>query len=393
MQKNIAGFCLASFFNDWCHEMGTSLLPTLIPQLVGIGYAPVLLGVVQGVSDVAATAMRLFSGYMADKLFFYKPLLVVCYGLTGVCMALIGTAQTIGVVLLYKSIAWMSRGMREPLRDTWISKIVLPTMYGRIFGIQRAFDTLGALIAPLCVLILLKMKYSIQSIFLFSLVPGLLSMLPIIVLTQEKKEQVSDVSLVTYRDQLKQLPREFVFFIGVMLLFGCANFSHVFLLYRVQQLLAPHETFSFFATMWAVALYILFNIARGISEFGIGWLSDYIDRRMLLAVFGFGCFGMVSMCCIASTTSLWFWGVVFGAAGISVGTVKALEKAYAAYILPEHVRGTGLGLLQAIDGVGDLLSSGIVGLLWVFGSPAIALEYAAVLSFAAMIILGLQRFE
>jgi hypothetical protein len=64
-----------------------------------------------------------------------------------------------------------------------------------------------------------------------------------------------------------------------------------------------------------------------------------------------------------------------------------LEKAHAAYILPEEVRGTGMGILQSVDGVGDLISSIVVGILWSTIAPAAGLVYAAVLSFISMALL------
>ena len=44
LNKNVIGFCSASFFGDWCHEMGTGILPMFVAQLVGQTYAPFALG-------------------------------------------------------------------------------------------------------------------------------------------------------------------------------------------------------------------------------------------------------------------------------------------------------------------------------------------------------------
>jgi hypothetical protein len=71
--------------------------------------------------------------------------------------------------------------------------------------------------------------------------------------------------------------------------------------------------------------------------------------------------------------------------------VKVLEKAHASSILPSPMRGIGLGVLHSVDGVGDLVSSFVVGLLWSFVSPTIGLMYAALLSFIAMILLLIKK--
>jgi MFS family permease len=384
--KNMIGFCSASFFSDWCHEMGTGILPMFVVQLIGPLYAPIALGAIQGVADAAATVTKLLSGWLADRVPYYKPFLIVGYGLAGICLVLLGTAHTIGAVFIYKVGAWFVKGIREPMRDTWIAKIVPPYAYGRAFGLQRAWDTLGALIGPVTVFFLLKMNVSLPLIFFIAGVPALFSVLSIVFLTQEEKREVTSVHAPHFLEHIKTLPSEFIQFLSIMFLFGIANFNQALLIYRVQELWG-YEHSAIIATSQGVLLYAFFNIIRALSELGMGTLSDYVDRKKLLAIFGFGFFGITALGFMVQTTSLWFWLLFFGCAGVSAGTVKALEKAHAAYILPESVRGTGMGVLQSVDGVGDLLSSVVVGALWSSVTPVAGFIYAAVLSFVAMALL------
>lgn len=377
------GFCSASFFGDWCHEMTTGILPMFVAQLVGATYAPVALGAIQGVADASATVTKLLSGWLADRVPFYKPFLVVGYGLAGIFLALVGTAHSLGAVFVYKVGAWFVKGIREPMRDTWIAKIIPPAFYGRAFGLQRAWDTLGALIGPIIVFVLLRMNVALSTIFFIAGVPALFSVLSILFLTQEEKREHGTAHQLRFIEHVKLLPSEFISFLWIMFLFGVGNFNQALLIYRVQALLGQEHSF-IVATSQGVLLYAFFNMVRASSEFGMGTLSDYVDRKKLLAIFGFGFFGITALGFMMQTTSWWFWLIFFGCAGLSAGTVKALEKAHAAYIVPEAVRGTGLGLLQSVDGVGDLFSSVIVGALWSLVAPAAGLLYAAVLSFVAM---------
>lgn len=386
LNKNIIGFCSASFFGDWCHEMGTSILPMFVAQLIGPAYAPFAIGSIQGVADAGATVTKLLSGLLADRVPFYKPFLIFGYGVAGIFLALIGAAHSVVTVFVFKIIAWLAKGIREPMRDTWLAKLVSPMIYGRAFGLQRAWDTLGALIGPVTVFILLKMDFALSSIFFLSFIPAIFSVFSIVLLTSEDKREVSNAHPLHFIEQIKTLPSEFMVFLLIMFLFGMGNFNQALLIYRIQDLLGQDHSLMV-ATTQGVLLYVFFNIIRAMSEFGMGTLSDYVNRKMLLALFGFGFFGITAVCCIAQTTNLWFWLMCFGCAGLSAGTVKALEKAHAAYILPESARGTGLGLLQSIDGVGDLLSSIMVGILWSAISPSIGLIYAAILSFLAMFLL------
>jgi len=390
LNRNVIGFCSASFFGDWCHEMGTAILPMFIAQLIGAAYVPFALGIIQGLSDAISTIAKLFSGWLADRVPFYKPYLIFGYGSVGIFLAMIGTAQSVGAVLFYKTIAWFGRGLREPMRDTWIANIVPSAFYGRAFGLQRSWDTLGALAGLLTVFLLLKVNVSLSSIFFISIIPGMCAALSIIFLTSEEKREIPLHQQPFFIEQLKMLPSEFISFLWIIFLFGLGNFNQTLLIYRVQMLLGQENSFVV-ATASGVLLYAFFNIIRAMSEFGMGTLSDYVNRKLLLAVFGFGFFGITAVGFMIQTTHVWFWLVFFGCAGLSAGTVKALEKAHAAYILPPDIRGTGLGVLQSLDGIGDLLSSLVVGFLWSAFSPVIGLMYAAVLSFMAMILLVVKE--
>src|SRR6266404_5845644 len=179
LNKNMIGFCSASFFSDWSHEMTTGILPMFIAQLVGPVYAPVALGSIQGVADASATVTKLLSGWLADRVPYYKPFLIVGYGHSGIYLALIGTAHSVMAVFVCKVGAWFVKGIREPMRDTWIAKIVPPVLYGRAFGLHRAWDTLGALVGPLFVFFLLGINVSLPSIFFLSCIPAFFSVLSI----------------------------------------------------------------------------------------------------------------------------------------------------------------------------------------------------------------------
>jgi hypothetical protein len=79
--------------------------------------------------------------------------------------------------------------------------------------------------------------------------------------------------------------------------------------------------------------------------------------------------------------------ILFILSGVSAAGYTALEKAYAADLLPSHIRGTGYGVLNTVDGIGDFISSFVVGTIWVFVSPNLAFIYGAAVSFVAAFLL------
>lgn len=61
------------------------------------------------------------------------------------------------------------------------------------------------------------------------------------------------------------------------------------------------------------------------------------------------------------------------------GSSDAPDRSHclAAELLPEEQRGAGFGLLGTVNGVGDLVSSVVVGAVWTRWSPTAAFWYAA----------------
>jgi len=389
LNKNIFGLGLTSFFSDMSHEMTTVILPTLLVNLVGASLAPQLLGIISGVSDAASSFVKTFSGWMSDKIKKRKGLAVIGYAFTGIFAGLTGFATSWWGVLWYRTLAWMGRGLREPPRDALIADSVSPKYYGRAFGFHRAMDTLGAIVGPLFVFFALA-HIGIRSIFLFSFIPGILAILIIISLTKEKPKDDGAQSLGFWKD-IKTLPKQFIFFLFVMFLFGIANFNRTLLILRAQEVLNP--TAGLILTGgFVVLLYVLRNAVQAVADFLVGYFSDIFGRKTLLALFGFFVFGILSLGLAYPISTLWFFVILFILSGISAAVYTTLEKAYAADLLPSHLRGTGYGILQTVDGIGDFISSFMVGFLWSALSPSVGFLYAAILSFSSAILLyGLRN--
>lgn len=387
LNKTVWGFGLTSFFNDFSHEMTTAILPAYIQQLIGTHFTPSALGLIGGISNGAATGMKLIAGLMADRFRNYKLFLTIGYTITPLFVGLIGTAQSIWHILLYKTVAWMGRGMREPIRDTWLSQIVPSSMYGHVFGFARALDTLGAIAGPVVAFFMIS-QFSLKTIFFISFIPGLLSIVSLITLTSEPAHyETHRRTVVSKLQDIYQLPPHFLKFTFCMLIFGLAHFHKTLLIFRAQEFLTGETSSSLMATGSAILLYIFFNVTRSIGEFSLGLLSDYTNRKQLLALTGFGLFTITCIGLIISPDALTWWLLIFACAGISNGAVTVLEKAYVADLLPETHRALGYGTIQAIDGFAELASGVIVGMLWSIFNPVIAFGYAAFLSCIAMLLL------
>ena len=81
----------------------------------------------------------------------------------------------------------------------------------------------------------------------------------------------------------------------------------------------------------------------------------------------------------------------FALAGAGIGLAETAESALVAHQVPDHLRGSGFGLLGAVQSGGDLAASATVGLLWTVISPAVAFGYAASWMIAATTVGSASR--
>jgi MFS family permease len=394
LNRNVVGMGLTSFLSDASHEVATAVLPLF---MAAIGAPAVALGVIEGTADAVSSFAKLGAGWLGDRIERRKPLIVGGYALTALGVGAIALAANWGVVLAARVAAWFGRGARGPLRDSIMAESVPPSAYGRAFGFERAGDSLGAVVGPALALLLLSLigrgsptVTTYHWIFLIAMLPGVLSALSFALLVKEKHR--APRSGLKFWATVRALPRPFKLFLVGVGLFGAGDFAHTLLTLRAVDLLTP-SLGAARAGQIAIALYILHNVLYTAMSYPAGAIGDRFSKRKLLAagylIAAVMCFGF-----IFAIPSVWYLGVLFFLGGFYLAVEDTLERAIGAQLLPHDVRATGFGVLATVNGVGDFLSSLIVGLLWTRIAPAAGFSYAALLSlFGAVVIFRLRSDE
>jgi MFS family permease len=392
LNRNVLATGIVSLLSDASHEIVTALLPlfvTLSSALGGLGADAALLGTIEGLSDGLSSASKPVSGHLSDRSKRRKPWMVFGYVATGVLLPAIAFVQTyIGLAILRVS-SWIGRGVRGPPRDALLSDSVQPEQYGKAFGFHRAMDSIGAVIGPILAFLLLPYLGVRHTIFV-AFVPGALSVLVVILFIKETKGVRKGGDAVSLRDSISSLPRRFKLLLVAQGTFGISNFANSLFVLAALQIMSP-SLGEIAAASASLGLYALLNAVYALASFPVGVLADKRGKAGLL---GLGYLLNALACLILA-----FWinsvvviGFAFVAVGLQLAFTDTTEAALAAELLPKKVVGTGYGVLQFVDGVGDFASSFVVGMLWVLFSPVAGLLYSALLSVAAwVVILWLMR--
>jgi len=386
LNRTVLGVGLTSLFSDWSHETATAVLPAF---LAALGAGPVWLGVIEGVADGLSSFAKLAAGHYTDQLKRRKPLAVFGYAFTAIATASFGIATHAGHVLIGRSAAWLGRGVRSPAKKALLAADVPAEAYGRAFGLERLMDTLGAILGPLTALWILQATgHSYRTVFLWTLLPGLIAVACFWLLVRERPVEVKEAK--SFLLGLRALPAEFRRFLLAMGIFGAGDFSHTLLILYATKMLAAEYGMARAASM-AVILYTLHNVFYAGSAYVSGWLSDHIPHRKIVLAAGYGLAVVTALLLCTAPHSLWLLGGIFVLAGLYVGTEEALEDSVAAEMMPRGQHGMAFGTMAAVNAVGDFLSSLLVGALWsAFGVGAAFGASAVLFAAGAILILRLK---
>lgn len=372
LTRNLAAIALLSLFSDMGHEMVTSVMPFFVAALGGSAAA---VGIIEGASDFFSSLAKVWIPHYSDRIGRRKPFLIVGYLLTA-AKGIMALATSWHAVLLVRVVAWTGRGMRGPVRDAMLADSVAPEYTGRAFGLHRAADTVGAILGPAIALGLLELGWNYREIFLMSLLPGGLTILIVIFVLREAASRSGHGR--SFRESLGGLPRGFLGFVAAAGTFGLGNFGHTLLILHAQQQLAPSMGAAR-ADTGAIGLYMLFNVTYALASYPAGRLSERMSKRALLAL-GYLLFALMCIGFYVFDGRISALPPLFALGGLYIAIVDTVEGAFAAELLPEHLRATGYGVLGTVNGVGDLVSSLAVGLLWAKVSVASGFIYAVALT-------------
>jgi MFS family permease len=362
--------------------MTTAILPMF---LATIGGTAATLGLIEGVADASSSFVKLWMGWYSDRVGKRKPIATVGYVITAL-KGLFAFTTNWYQVLFIRVFAWMGRGARGPVRDAMMADMLEPEYYGRAFGFHTAMDTLGAVIGPAIALALVGIL-SYRHIFLISFIPGFLSVAAFVFMVKEKK--MKHDGKVEFWKNMKGLPLNFRLFTFSVGIFGLGNFAHTLLILRATQILTPQYGKTAAASA-AIGLYTLHNILYAGSAYPAGILSERFGKRTLLGI-GYFLFALMCLGFILEPPKLWAMLILFILAGVYIALVDSMERALAGDLLPGNLRGTGYGVLAMVNGVGDFVSSFVVGLLWARVSPAAGFIYAGSLTLVGGIVLFMVR--
>lgn len=376
LPKNVIFLGLVSLFNDVSSEMIYPLIPLFLTSVLKSSFTT--LGIIEGIVEATAGIVKVFSGYISDKIGKRKPLTIIGYSLSAFSKPILAFATHPFHVLLVRFSDRFGKGIRTAPRDALVAESAQGQSMGKIFGFHRTLDNMGAAIGPLIAFALLRYSHdNYRFVFLFSFFTSIIA---IYFLAFRVKEIRSKNKLNQKFDfNLKKLPTVFYLFLASITVFTLGNSSDAFLILRARSVGIALELIPI--------VYFLYNATYALLSYPAGLIADKLGKRKMV-VFGFLAFALVYYgFAIASTKELIVF--LFIIYGFYAAATDGVQRAYLADVVDKRYLGSAYGVFNMAIAFATLPASVIGGFLWQTKGPQYTFYFGSLMAILSILLFGI----
>ncbi|MCY3676660.1 MAG: MFS transporter [Gemmatimonadetes bacterium] len=397
LHRNVWATSGTSFLTDVSSEMLLNVLPLFLANVLGVRVWAV--GLVEGLAEAMSSVLKLFSGWVSDRLGTRKWPAVAGYAISALSKPFYYVASTWGAVAAIRWGDRVGKGVRTAPRDALLADSTPPERRGLAFGLHRAADTAGAVVGiGVSIWVVQQVQgggalleaETFRKLVLWSLVPAFLGVAVLAVAARDVtgrgggRRKDSAVAARRPRLRLRGLGRGFAAFVVCSVIFELGNSADAFLVLRAQE-----RGLSVVGILW---LLLAFNAVYALVSAPAGSLADRVPRKRLVAA-AWGLYALVYLGFALADTAVHVT-VLYLLYGCYHGLVAGAAKALVADLVPAARRGTAYGGYAAAVGLATLPASLLAGVLWEgvfawegFGPAAPFLFGAAMAALAAALLL------
>jgi len=371
---------IVSLFADMTYEGARSITG---PFLAMLGASGLAVGLIAGSGELVGYALRLGSGYLADKTGRYWAITIFGYVLNLLSvplLALTGRWEFAGALMITERVG---KAIRTPARDAMLSHGTKLIGHGWGFGFHEAMDQTGAVIGPLVVAGAVAAGLGYHRAFGILLAPALAS-IGVLITARQLYPRPRDLEAAQDAPDAKNVTGSLRFYIlgAGLIAAGYADFPLI--AYHLgKQAVVPAG--------WIPVLYALAMGVDAVAALVCGYLFDRKGIPVLIAAAVLSAF--------FAPLVFWggFWGAVAGMTlwGIGMGAQESILRATIATLVPAARRGSAYGLFNAVYGIAWFLGSALMGYLYDISLSAL-ITFSVVVQLASIpcfVIVARQRTE
>ncbi|MFO1435552.1 MAG: MFS transporter [Gammaproteobacteria bacterium] len=370
-----------SLLNDAASEMITPLLPLVVAGTLGGG--PLVVSLIEGLAEATSSLLKLASGWVVDRGWNHRRLMLGGYLLSNLARPLTGFATSWPMVMGLRFFDRAGKGIRTSPRDAVIAGTVSAEQRGRAFGFHRAMDHTGAIVGPLLAWPLLVAGVPIQHVFLASALPGLLVMLTLWFGVPNLSVAVPAAVVWPRWSAIDRSLRGLIVAAAALTVSTLPEALMVLWVNRVGDISIARVPL-----LWACA-----HVVKVCLAYSAGIISDRVGRLPVVIV------GWVVRVAVMMCVALGAHGALAGIALFLVyagalACTEAAERALIGDFAPANQRGTAFGAYHFVCGLLALPSAALFGWLWESIGVAAAFAVAGFgTAFAALVLTAMTRHK
>ena len=386
LNPNVFFLGLVSFFTDISSEMIFTLMPLFLSNILGA--ATITIGLIEGITESAAALLKVFSGWISDRLGKRNIVTFTGYALSALAKPFMYVASTWGIVVGIRFADRFGKGIRSAPRDALIADSLTSSERGRGFGFHRMMDTAGAavgLITAAVVVYTLQARTmnlvsaTYQTLVIIGVIPAILALFMFIFIRDiRKKTECNTIITIEGKSVMGGiLNRRFYTFLVITLIFTLGNSSDAFLILRAQNMGS--------CVLDIILMLITFNISYALFSIPAGVVSDRLGRKYVIAI-GWAIYALtyVGLAILSASWQIWLFFVLYG---IYYGLAEGVTRAFVADLVPIESRGMAYGIFHGMVGITLMPASIIGGWLWQTYGPSVTFYAGAGLAALALVLL------
>jgi MFS family permease len=378
---------VVSFFSNSSSVIITAFSAEFIINILGA--SPATLGYIRGLSEALSYLIKMVSGVFSDWLGKRKILMLTGYLCAVFAKPMFAFCHDLSLYISAQVLERITNGLRDTPRDALIADCSPRELKGASYGVRQSCAFLGSMVGAVLGFLVLQClggsERVIRMVYLLATIPILAASLLIYFGINEPK------NIVRLRDRkgfpikkadVKQLGKDFWYYILICFIFMCSRYSESFLVYRAQHLGLQVQ----YAPL-VLALMYFFNSPT--SRIVGNW-SDKHERKLFLA-FGF-CMMLASCIILAFASEVWHVMIGVAIYGIHYAATQGTFYAMVSDYSPSHIKGTSIGIFNIVCCLGMCISNAITGELWKrYGAETTFLVNSVITFVAAVGVMFIRR--
>lgn len=323
------------------------------PYLALLGASATMVGLIGGLGEFIGYALRLFSGFIADRTKAYWLFTFIGYGLL-IAIPLLAFTNSWQVAALLIVLERVGKAFRSPARDTILSYATKEVGRGFGFGLHEALDQIGAIIGPLIFSVILFAGGNYRTGFSVLWIPALM-VIGILWIARNRLPHPEKLEIEQEAGAKNNPIFSKIFILYSLFTFfavaGFANFPLISYHLKIKAIVSDVQIPALFALAMGVDALTALIIGKAYDRVGLKTL-------MIIPLFSvFIPFLTFSNMLVFVIIGIILWGIV-------LGVHETIMRAAVADLTAISRRGSAYGIFNTIYGLSWMLGGAFMGMLY-----------------------------